>query len=926
MAPKGDNTKTFQVSKKWLFAIVSLVFLSLAIWAVAEENPPLPIVENADDLCYEQPTEQGLICLLGICLFHKQTIPIRNRGVENLTNVQAILGQTSLLNLSLLNYDCGIDNTSGFNHDCDYKDLLDPLLELDWLAALSLFQGGIVYDMPDYGVDNLHSIYAQALLEIDLFGGQNLYGMYVKNGVQYRGRIESCSAMPISVYGKFNVERNTADYTNGDYRLYTQVTGKPFNLQAVFYADDFITKAAFDGDIQVELVDAGVVSETSYSPANCRNFKSADVNQTVYLNNHSSQAFTVANDKAIKNAAMRLWAFKYSDNSIVDYHCTPAACYKSIYVRFYKKYGDTTCANFCQTSNSERECYGCLVDHYAQAYCSRDNFAIRPDGLRLRIGDNSQGANGATKWITSNQNNPTTKTLTSGYNYPIEINATRYNSNALAEGYTNINANETIIPNSDLSLVKATGNLLALAFNGNTVTCNDTTHRQSRTSVLLVGTNSARDMLRRDNVGTYDLWMIDNTWTRVDWDTSIKPQFPGFAGLTDCITDSGNSEGEKVGCATSSDKGTASFSNIPIHFVPYNIDVSNIAIGNLPRNGATNWLYMSDLRQTPAMAVDLSGTISAVNYNNTVATNFVDGCEAQNVNLQLDFESSAPDVMIAENISDHTQESIKLGYRLLETDISGNNNYTYGDADKTEFITVSKTQFNDGTAVLEILYNIPKIWDKVLNPVHILFKTLKSILINDGGSEVVASAHLIDNFTIEDINTYNKPYTFFYSRVFSPFSKDMPTVLELNTQTTMSVLAYCDTNCAEYNTILETSIALDTNWYRVKEHLPHSMGWIQNLSPNKAATSIVPKTDIAFVNSGTTDQVTIGYPMDGRTQIVRITIEPDLWLKYHSDPAQNGNPYFDIKFASPSYEWFGVGKTGNVIDTKPIPNPNRLSW
>jgi len=139
LAPKGDSTKTFQVSKKWLLTIISLIFFSLAIWAVAEENPPLPIVENADDLCYEQPTEQGLICLLGICLFHKQTIPIRNLGVDNLTNVQAILGQTSLLNLSLLNYDCGIDNTSGFNHDCDYKDLLDPLLELDWLAALSLF-------------------------------------------------------------------------------------------------------------------------------------------------------------------------------------------------------------------------------------------------------------------------------------------------------------------------------------------------------------------------------------------------------------------------------------------------------------------------------------------------------------------------------------------------------------------------------------------------------------------------------------------------------------------------------------------------------------------------------------------------------------------------------------------------------------------
>jgi len=925
LAPKGDNTKTFQVSKKWLFAIISLIFLGLAIWAVADEDPPLPVVENAHDLCYEQPTKSGL-CLPLLGLFCKQTIPIRNRGVENLTNVQAILGQTSLLNLSLLNYDCGIDNTSGFDHDCDYKDLLDPLLEIDWLAALSLFQGGIVYDMPDYGVDNLHSIYAQAVLSVDLFGGQNLYGMYVKNGVQYRGRIESCSAIPISVYGKFNVERNTADYVNGDYRLYTQVAGRPFNLQTVFYANDFVTKTSFDGDVQAELVDAGVVSETSYTPANCRNFKSVDANQTVYLKNQSTKPFSLTANKAIKNAAMRVWVFKYGDDSIVDYHCEPAACYKSIYTLYYKRYNDFTCANFCKTDNSDRECQQCIVDHYSYAYCSRDNFSIRPDGLKLRIGDNLQGTSGTTKWIASNQNNPTTKTLASGYNYPIEINATRYNSNTLAAGYTNIKTNETIIPNSDLSLIRATGNLLALAFNGNTVTCNDTTHRQLKTGVMLSGTNNAIDLLRRDNTGTYDLWMADNAWTRVDWDTAIKPNFPGFTNLTDCITDSGNSEGDKIGCTTSSNKGTASFSNIPVHFVPYSISVSNMAIGNLPRNGAVDWLYMNDLKHTPTMAVDINGTIGAVNYNGSITTNFVNGCEAQNVNLQLDFNSSAPDVMIAENLSDHTQENIKLGYRL-ETNNDGS--YVYGDVNKTSLIFISKTKFlkdNNGTAALQILYNIPKIWDKVLNPVRILYNKLKSILINDGGLAISASANMIDNFYIEGINTYKRAYTFFYSRVFSPYSKDMPTVLTLNTQTTMSVLAYCDQNCTQYSSILDTSIAPDTNWYKVKEHLPYSMGLIQNLRANKAATSIVSKTDIVFANIGTTDPVTIGYPMDGRTQVVRITIEPDLWLKYHSDPAQNGNPYFDIKFASPSYEWFGVGKTGNVIDTKPIPNPNRLSW
>ncbi len=924
--PKGDNTKTFQVSKKWLLAIISLLFLSLAIWAFAAETQTLPIVENTDDICYEQPTEQGLLCLLGVCVLHKQTIPIRNRGVDNLTDVKVILG-ISGLNIGALN-DCGIDNVSG---NCDENNLLqplDPLLDLDWLA--SLFEYGIVYSpMPNYNPDNIHSIYNTSLLSINLFSNQNLYGMYIKNGVQYRGRINSCSFIPIPVFGSFNVERNTPDYANGDYRLYTQVAGKPFDLQAVFYKTDYTTKTSFYGDVTAELVDAGNINETSYNTANCRNFKSADINQTVFFNKQSSAAFSLTSNKAIKNAAMRVWTFIYNNNDtdgIVDYHCTPSACYKSIYVLFYKRFGDTTCANFCQTSNSDRECYQCLAQNYAQPSCSRDNFSIRPDGLRLRVGDNNQGVNPTTKWITSNQNNPTRKNLVSGYNYPIEINATKYNSNALAEGYHNINANETIIPNSSLSLIKATGNLLALAFGGDTVTCNDTTHRQLRTSVLLSGTNSARDMLYRDDVGTYDLWMTDNTWTRVDWDTTIKPRFTGFENLIDCTTGSGNSENYKVGCATTSDKNTTNFSNIPILFVPYKIDVSTMALGHLPRNGASDWLYMSDLRSTSKMGVDLNGSIGAINAKNGFTTNFVNGCEAQDISLKLDFNSSAPDVMIAENLSDHTQENVRLQYR-----IEHNNDgiYTFGDTNKTAFITISKTKFlkdNNGTSGLQILYNIPKILDKVLNPVRILYKTLKAILINNSGLAINASANMISDFNIEGNNTYNQAYTFFSGRVYSPFEKEMPTVLTLNTQTVISALAYCDINCTQYNSILDTSSSPDPHWYRVKAHIPYSMGWIINLSANRPSTSITPNANIPFINNGTTDPITISHPMLDRTKIVRITIEPDLWLKYHPDLAQNGNPYFDIKFAKPSYEWFGVGKTGNVVDTKPTPSTNRLSW
>ncbi|MDD5406823.1 MAG: hypothetical protein PHE73_07810 [Sulfurovaceae bacterium] len=905
-----------------MLIIISLLFFSLAIWAATAINQSspasnLPIVENANDLCYEQPTETGL-CILGICLFHTQTISIRNLSIDNLTDMTAVI-DLSGLNVGVLR-GCGIDNVSG---NCNEQSLIDLG------GILGVLDRGIVYQpMPNYGPNGLHSIYNASLLSVNIFSGQNLYGVYTKNGQQYRGQIGPCATTPFPIFGNFNVERNTPDYTNGDYRLYTQVTGRPFNLRAVFYKQDYITKTAFDGDVAIELVDAGNINETSYNTTNCRSFKSVDVNQTVYLNNQASGAtFSLTPNKAIKNAAMRVWAFKYKDdNSIVEYHCTPASCYKSIYTQYYKKYGDTTCANFCKTTNSERQCYACLAGNYARATCSRDNFAIRPDGLRLRVGDNNQGANLTKKWITGNQNNPTIKNLVSGYNYPIEINATRYNSNALADGYYNINANETIIPNSDLSLIKSTGNLLAIAFNDNINTCNDTTHRQLRTSVLISGTNSARDMLYRDNIGNYNVWMIDNAWTRVDWDTSIKPRFAGFQNLIDCITGSSDSENYKVGCATSSDKGTANFSNIPIRFEPYGINVSSMVLGHLPRNGASDWLYMSDLKQTPNMAVDLNGSLSAINAKNSVTTNFVNGCAAENINLQLDFNSSGPDVMIAENLNDHTETNVRLGYRI---ESNSDKSYSFGDVNRSAFIMISKTKFlkdNNGTSNLQILYNIPKILDKVLNPIRIFYKALKAMLINDSGTEINALANMKNDFHPEGNVTYNQTYTFLYGRVYTPFEKNTPSVLTLNTKATMYALAYCDQNCTQYSTLIGTPNNIDTNWYKVNAHLADASGLIQSLSASKTSTTITPHANIKFVNNGATNPVTIGYPMNIRPQLVRITIIPDLWLKYHPDIAQNGNPFFDIKFTTTEYEWAGVGKTGNVIKTRPTPNTNRLSW
>ncbi|MDD3500328.1 MAG: Ig-like domain-containing protein [Sulfurovum sp.] len=155
-----------------------------------------PVVENANDLCYGAAIEEPLD---DIPYFHKRTVPIRNQGEGNLTDVDLVFATNGLLDIVPLDpeFDCGIDDFSRIaSGECAYKDtkgLGELGLELDWLISTTLLHDALLYDMPDYTAYAPHTIYHKHGDNVDLSGIQ-IYASYIKDGTLYRGRIEECAA------------------------------------------------------------------------------------------------------------------------------------------------------------------------------------------------------------------------------------------------------------------------------------------------------------------------------------------------------------------------------------------------------------------------------------------------------------------------------------------------------------------------------------------------------------------------------------------------------------------------------------------------------------------------------------------------------------------------------------------------------------
>jgi hypothetical protein len=241
------------------------------------------------------------------------------------------------------------------------------------------------------------------------------------------------------VYGWFNVERS--DATAGmppkkRYPLYTQVAGRDFEVSLVSYGNppNYDTEQASGTTVELELINA-----ETFENNNSNGFDSVCQNQDpniiigkgtlfsfggqkrISSISMDSDMLAYPNDTALRNAAFRIWAFVKTDSNgtktIVNFNQTDKTKFQHVYNTHFKAddlNGSKYCVADCSSSGTTT-CYECLKEYFSTPICSRDNFAIRPEGFRVALKDQGDSNSSATPLFISDNTGNTGISISAGY-------------------------------------------------------------------------------------------------------------------------------------------------------------------------------------------------------------------------------------------------------------------------------------------------------------------------------------------------------------------------------------------------------------------------------------------------------------------------------------------------------------------------------
>jgi hypothetical protein len=154
-----------------------------------------------------------------------------------------------------------------------------------------------------------------------------------------------------------------------------------------------------------------------------------------------------------------------------------------------------------------------------------------------------------------------------------------------------------------------------------------------------------------DQVGPYQLTLLDTAWTAVDNDptSSEMSHHTGnyfLLNVADCVQNiSGTQDINSTtlnGCDINASH-TNTFNNFvyndyDVTFHPYKFLVTttvNLGIDNTPVAGLTPFIYMADIAQDLNMSVQLNTLVNARGYNDSSLSNFVTACYAKAVDFNI---------------------------------------------------------------------------------------------------------------------------------------------------------------------------------------------------------------------------------------------------------------------------------------------------
>jgi hypothetical protein len=737
-----------------------------------------------------------------------------------------------------------------------------------------------------------------------------------------------------------NVERRNSQTASGDarYLLYTQVSGRPFDIDIATYdANNTSLPIALDNfTVELETIDAGKYSDSNQSLFTCREPSSIGNGKMIAFPPGNNQTRIPVNNlvtpQAIRNTAFRLWYFEDANKTAIHYTCATYndACYQSLYPSLFKDRVDMApyrCQAACSGGGG---CYQCLKKFYARPICSRDNFAVKPASFRVEIKDNNQSTNPGDPQITVGTNDTNNLIdLAAGYKYILNGYATRYDTDTIAQGYYITYPDVT---NSDL--------VSQFTFN-DAAACPDTSSRNIGISfrdgkikyTFKNGSFGFGSLAQyaHNNAGKYLYHIEDNNWTIVD---QQRYPYKTFSGYDDCepvgtgrFSVENNGQG-KVGCGISTDIDYNAYTHkdLNLAFHPYTYTLEGNFIPLTPR-GDTDWVYISDLFAAPSMAARMDGNITARGANNTVLTNYTASCAAEDVVFWLDRSMNPPE----SNITDTNLAFVNFQQMLNGQPPSETIDNTHLDINST----LAKTDFADdqnGTAIVSLRYNFKRNYDAPINPIDVNFTTLHAASPNAS-----SFAKMQTNWIPDANQAIEQNLTYYYGRVTIAPGTDGKNIYvpDLSTSTTFSAKVFCAAAfCGNKltNLLSSGSLAIPDQsgiWYTAETHNPMTDGVIRQITSSLAGVAITPSSNnIQFSNNGTTLPITLTYPLNRpRPASPTFTIQADEWLRFDSDPSKLGNPTFILHYLTQGLKWKGTGKTGHVIQTQPtIRHNQRLGW
>jgi Putative Ig domain len=793
-------------------------------------------------------------------------------------------------------------------------------------------------------------------------GSKIEYPDYVLGGINVPICPPTTSYQP--QWGQFNVVRSGQANNNITNNLYTQISRKPFGVSVVFDStpetgDNEPPTADINTTVLVEMIDIDAYGDLNASCAN----PDASISESIFVPinfdastsqmNVPSQTNSYYNF-AVKNATFRVWYFDDGNQTLIqNWTATTSDPTRKVLTSISNLYDSnihTACTASCASSTSTT-CFECIKTNYAQPLCARDNFAVRPESYSLNIFDINQSLptydidtdptnlKNTTKVnlssITGYAPGTVTPTdrmhLAAGYNYRFDINSSGNDGISLTPGYTRVfnggtEHNATLIWWDPLLI--RTG-------------CNDANN--SNVEFYFENGKVINEERFHDNVGQYNLNIIDTTWTAVDWlNTSHHTIDNGFdISSSDCLTNNHNTVGPLHGCTTTTNHGTDSVGNIyrdhELQFHPYKFDLSGIVSSVGVNNGllaTSTYIYMADMSTANPldenMSLHLNGTIQAVGYTGNVLNNFVETCYAVGVDLNLSKSDTTLLDMDGNSVvyQSRFHNLDKNGFVILADNIDTN------ETNNSSPLRVQIPQnyfIKDLHGTMSTIHNFNyfRTVNSLVNPKKI---TLNNYDVNCTNplTDCTIFADLKSDKTVHARLVIDQNLTHYYGRTNAPrqrFTTPEGTVGN-PAQALIYYEVHCDITQGCDKSVLQGGVDAnnsdDPRWFI---NANHTAGFGNAGSINKKGSAVGAGEVIGSPTTGNHQDFT-NLIYDGtRGYPYRTTMENNAsnWLIYNKyNPGAVRNE-FEVEFINVSSSWAGVQETNTTTDSNAASKTNRRS-